>query len=57
MHLLGKHAVPLYIRGQNVEDAFRAYRGTCSFIFCAGSASGLIHVMFNWDSAITGAGG
>src|SRR5258707_3134748 len=54
MHLLG-NMLFLYIFGDNVEDAF-GHIGYLFFYLLCGIGSGLIHVMFNWDSAIPALG-
>src|SRR5258708_4374809 len=54
MHLLG-NMLFLYIFGGNVEDAF-GHIGYLFFYLLCGIGSGLIHVMFNWDSAIPALG-
>jgi membrane associated rhomboid family serine protease len=54
MHLLG-NMLFLYIFGDNVEDAF-GHIGYLFFYILCGIGSGLIHVMFNWGSAIPALG-
>jgi len=54
MHLLG-NMLFLYIFGDNVEDAF-GHIGYLFFYILCGIGSGLIHVLFNWHSAIPALG-
>ena len=54
MHLLG-NMLFLYIFGDNVEDTF-GHIGYLLFYLLCGIGSGLIHVMFNWGSAIPALG-
>jgi membrane associated rhomboid family serine protease len=54
MHLLG-NMLFLYIFGDNVEDAF-GHIGYLFFYLLCGIGSGLIHVLFNWHSAIPALG-
>jgi membrane associated rhomboid family serine protease len=54
MHLLG-NMLFLYIFGDNVEDAF-GHIGYLFFYLLCGIGSGLIHVMFNWNSGIPALG-
>jgi membrane associated rhomboid family serine protease len=54
MHLLG-NMLFLYIFGDNVEDAF-GHIGYLFFYLLCGIGSGLIHVIFNWSSAIPALG-
>src|ERR1700739_2818766 len=54
MHLLG-NMLFLYIFGDNVEDTF-GHIGYLFFYLLCGIGSGLIHVMFNWNSAIPALG-
>src|SRR5713226_8994124 len=54
MHLLG-NMLFLYIFGDNVEDAF-GHIGYLFFYILCGIGSALIHVLFNWHSAIPALG-
>jgi len=54
MHLLG-NMLFLYIFGDNVEDVFGHVGYLFFYVFC-GIGSGLIHVLFNWHSAIPALG-
>ncbi|HTA56966.1 MAG TPA: rhomboid family intramembrane serine protease [Candidatus Baltobacteraceae bacterium] len=54
MHLLG-NMLFLYIFGDNVEDSF-GHIGYLFFYILCGIGSGLIHVLFNWHSAIPALG-
>ena len=54
MHLLG-NMLFLYIFGDNVEDVFGHIGYLFFYVFC-GIGSGLIHVLFNWHSAIPALG-
>src|SRR5579863_6727382 len=54
MHLLG-NMLFLYIFGDNVEDVFGHIGYLIFYLFC-GIGSGLIHVLFNWHSALPALG-
>src|SRR5579883_1341059 len=54
MHLAG-NMLFLYIFGDNVEDVFGHIGYLFFYIFC-GIGSGLLHVLFNWHSAIPALG-
>jgi membrane associated rhomboid family serine protease len=54
MHLLG-NMLFLYIFGDNVEDYF-GHIGYLLFYVVCGIGSGLVHVAFNWHSAIPAIG-
>jgi membrane associated rhomboid family serine protease len=54
MHLLG-NMLFLYNFGDNVEDVFGHIGYFFFYVFC-GIGSGLIHVLFNWHSAIPALG-
>lgn len=54
MHLLG-NMLFLYIFGDNVEDVFGHIGYLCFYLIC-GIGSGLIHVLFNWHSALPALG-
>src|SRR5258705_12580282 len=54
MHLLG-NMLFLYIFGDNVEDAF-GHIGYLFFYLLCRIRSGVIHLLFNWDSAIPAPG-
>jgi membrane associated rhomboid family serine protease len=54
MHLLG-NMLFLYIFGDNIEDYF-GHIGYLLFYLVCGISSGLVHVLFNWDSAVPAIG-
>jgi membrane associated rhomboid family serine protease len=54
MHLLG-NMLFLYIFGDNVEDTFGHF-AYLVFYFVCGVGSGLLHVVFNWHSALPAIG-
>ncbi len=54
MHLLG-NMLFLYIFGDNVEDYF-GHIGYLLFYVVCGIGSGLVHVLFNWNSPIPAIG-
>jgi len=54
MHLLG-NMLFLYIFGDNVEDYF-GHIGYLLFYLVCGIGSGLVHVLFNWHSAVPAIG-
>jgi len=54
MHLLG-NMLFLYIFGDNIEDSFGHVPYLIFYLFC-GIGSGLVHVMFNWHSALPAIG-
>jgi membrane associated rhomboid family serine protease len=54
MHLAG-NMLFLYIFGDNIEEVFGHVGYLFFYVFC-GLASGLIHVLFNWHSAIPALG-
>jgi len=54
MHLLG-NMLFLWIFGDNVEDYF-GHAGYLFFYVVCGLASGIVHVLFNWHSALPAIG-
>jgi membrane associated rhomboid family serine protease len=54
MHLLG-NMLFLYIFGDNIEDYF-GHVGYLFFYLACGIGSGLVHVLFNWNSAVPAIG-
>jgi membrane associated rhomboid family serine protease len=54
MHLLG-NMLFLYIFGDNIEDYF-GHIGYVLFYLVCGIGSGLVHVLFNWNSAVPAIG-
>jgi membrane associated rhomboid family serine protease len=54
MHLLG-NMLFLYIFGDNIED-YLGHIGYLLFYLVCGISSGLVHVLFNWDSAVPAIG-
>jgi membrane associated rhomboid family serine protease len=54
MHLLG-NMLFLYIFGDNIEDYF-GHIGYLLFYLVCGIGSGLVHVLFNWNSAVPAIG-
>jgi membrane associated rhomboid family serine protease len=54
MHLLG-NMLFLYIFGDNIEDHF-GHLGYLIFYLVCGIGSGLVHVLFNWHSAVPAIG-
>jgi membrane associated rhomboid family serine protease len=54
MHLLG-NMLFLYIFGDNIEDYF-GHIGYVLFYMVCGIGSGLVHVLFNWNSAVPAIG-
>lgn len=54
MHLLG-NMLFLYIFGDNIEDYF-GHIGYALFYLVCGIGSGLVHVLFNWNSAVPAIG-
>src|SRR5208337_2893502 len=54
MHLLG-NMLFLYIFGDNIEDQFGHFAYLVFYVAC-GIGSGLLHVLFNWHSALPAIG-
>jgi len=54
MHLLG-NMLFLYVFGDNVEDYFGHFGYLLFYLFC-GVGSGLVHVLFNWNSSLPAIG-
>jgi membrane associated rhomboid family serine protease len=54
MHLLG-NMLFLYVFGDNVEDYFGHLGYLVFYLFC-GVGSGLVHVLFNWNSSLPAIG-
>lgn len=54
LHLAG-NMLFLYVFGDNVEDAFGHIGYLFFYLFC-GIGSGLVHILFNWNSAVPAIG-